>query len=192
MRKNNKNTWRAVVDQDGALVAMTDEHGKMQSIGYSDESPPHVALEIRAAELALGADNTLVEHDGYMAHLNDQDIPEGGEAGWLEREIALVGAHSDLIELIAAAPGRVPSDPNWQDKVRAECDAVDEQTRHDVAASVARHADWDQLGESLDTIDQSEPTPAPEAPLHDVHSDDEPTHVGTTVDDRFDATEVER
>jgi hypothetical protein len=156
-----------------------------------------VALEIRAAELALGAENTLAEHDGYIAHFDGGDPPDDGWAGWLEREIStnltdLERENEERIKETIAEIAHSPPPDGWKERVLEECDAVDEQTRHDVAASVARHADWDQLGESLDTIDQSEPTPAPEAPLHDVHSDDEPTHVGTTVDDRFDATEVER
>lgn len=34
--------------------------------------------------------------------------------------------------------------PDWQQKVLAECDRIDEQRRHAVAASVARHAEMNE------------------------------------------------
>ena len=83
-------------------------------------------------------------------------------------------ARPDMGALIAEL-AHAPPPPDWQERVNAECDKID-------APNFDLHA-----ASSLDTIDQSEPTPAPEAQLHDVHSDDETTHVGAApVDDRFD------
>lgn len=47
------------------------------------------------------------------------------------------------------------------------------------------HSDPHWQDRVLDAIDQTEPVVQPDEPLRDVHSDDEPTHVGA-VDDRFD------
>jgi hypothetical protein len=187
----NKDNWAAVYDENGRHIATRNGRGEMKSLGYSDESPPHVALEIRAAELALGADNTLAEHDGYMAHFDGKDPSDDGWAGWLEREIGtgltdLERENEERIkDRVKEELGKLPQDPpppEWQAKVHSECDKID-----------AAHFDL-QAESSLDTIDQSEPAPAPEAQLHDVHSDDETTHVGeapVVVDALFDQTESE-
>lgn len=83
-------------------------------------------------------------------------------------------ARPDMGALIAELAHAPPPD-GYKERVLEECDKVD-----------AENFDL-QVASSLDTIDQSEPTPAPEAQLHDVHSDDETTHVGAEpVDDRFD------
>lgn len=162
----DKDKWIPVYDGDGKHFATVNSRGEMKSLGYSDESPPHVALEIRAAELALDASSaTPAENDGYMAHVNGFDPEPDGWAGWLEREIGI--RDLEIISAIASTPEVEPS-PGWDERVVAAIDEADRDT--------------------LDGIDQSDPV-VPEAPLVeavDIHS--EPTHVAE-VDSRFDQTE---
>jgi hypothetical protein len=101
--------------------------------------------------------------------------------------------HEAAVDALLAEIPHDPPPPEWQAKVHAECDKIDAELYEWMDA--AQRADIDRLsrGESdLDAIDQSEPTPAPEAQLHDVHTDDETTHVGAVVVDAlFDQTESE-
>jgi len=172
--------WIGVYTADGKLLRIDCRHcTDNRSFGRAAKAD---RIELRAARLA--ADSTIhtdAEHFGYVSHA-DGVFPRVGLAGFLEREISMQGAPSKidedaLIAAIAHCPDREPA-PDWKERVLEACDAIDEQTRHDVAASVARHAE-------LDSVDQSEPDPAPEAALCDVNTDEEPTHVGA-VDDRFD------
>jgi hypothetical protein len=87
----------------------------------------------------------------------------------------------DLVAMVVSAPP-IPLPDGWQAKVHAECDKLDEQTRHDVAASVARHFEMDESHKH---------EPVVFAPAIG-NTDDEPTHVGAVVVDAlFDQTESE-
>lgn len=99
--------------------------------------------------------------------------------------------------------------PDWQAGVLAECDKIDEQTRHDVAASVVRHdaivyrhlpdgtpvrldnAVLTAAEGSTDVFDApaTDPHASFTARFQADHTDDEPTQVGAVVDDRFDGSE---
>lgn len=147
---------------------------KTRGLGPSNDEGDVVQTEIMAAEIyaGLGFGFDVECKHGYYDREDDSLVagPNDGSvdfmAGWLVHAI---------------------------DNCYAE-QSVTEQTRHDVAASVARHAALepdapdplppiDVETDSTDGIDQSEPAQADEATLRDV--DDEPTHAGA-VDDRFD------
>jgi len=65
---------------------------------------------------------------------------------------------------LTAVDGLASPPPEWQAKVHAECDKIDEQTRHDVAESVARHG---RIGEPFATEDYASHEP------HDPPADDD-------------------
>jgi hypothetical protein len=198
MTNKHTHSWIGIYTESGKLLRIDCRHcTDNRSFGRAAKAN---RIELRAARLA-GAETadgrdaaTRAEIQGYSAHLNGDDPRSAAEwAGWLEREILVQGAPSKidedaLIAALAHCPDREPP-ADFKERVIAAIDeaeqerCVDEQTRHDVAASVARHAE-------LDSVDQSEPVPAPEATLRDVNTDEEPTHVGD-VDARFDSTEVE-
>jgi len=254
----HQHDWIGVCTADGKLLRIDCRHcTSNRSFGRAAKAD---RVELRAARLAADSSlSTPAEETGYVKHADSGDPKSAAEwagwlereiamqaaaewAGWLEREIAMQDAPSKinedaLIAAIAHCPDREPA-PDWKERVLEECDAIDEQTRHDVSASVARHAGLtevpgererlsptprydiddpdsvnpisgltnrrideiadDYLRESmcdgddsvLDSVDQSEPVPAPEATLRDVDTDEEPTHVGD-VDARFDSTETE-
>jgi hypothetical protein len=177
--------WVPVYDGNGTHVATVNANGKYKSLGYSPEdSPPEVVVEIRAAELvSYDARQDPDDYSGYLAHLNGTDPPPAGLAGWLEREILVHDEPERLTDAIARiGEGSQPA-PDWQERVFEKCDEVDRER-----ASAPLGALKELTAATLDSVDQSDPTPAPEVPLHDVHSDEEVTHVGD-VDARFDRTE---
>jgi hypothetical protein len=199
-----KPKWTPLYNGDGNHVATMNGTGECKSLGHSPEdSPPEVVVEIRAAELALNEQTqTDAEELGYEAHLYGTSPPDDGWAGWLERAIL-------VHDLDRAAERRKLEDPNWQDRVHEACDEVDAANAkcdadNELLASAARGGPFWGVNKTapdprnlvglsdfvptLDSVDQSDPTPAPEVPLHDVHSDEEATHVGD-VDERFDRTE---
>jgi hypothetical protein len=197
--------WVPVYDGNGKHVATMNANGECKSLGYSPEdSPPEVVVEIRAAELVeFDVRQDPDDYSGYLAHLNGTDPPPSGLAGWLEREILLHDEPDRPTDAIARPGEDGQPAPEWQKRVFEKCDEVDreaasglelamfecERTGRGVpVANEACDLDGPAHAEPLDAIDQSDPTPAPEVPLHDVHSDEETTHVGA-VDDRFDRTE---
>jgi hypothetical protein len=111
----------------------------------SNDKPRAVRIEIRAAKLAAEWQRhpeTKAEMAGYRAHAEDVDPSERGLAGWLARQIVHHNHYhfaAKIEEHLASVDSLAPPPPEWQAKVLAECDRVDEQTRHDVAASVVRH-----------------------------------------------------
>lgn len=131
-------------------------------LGRSNDKGAAVRLEMRAARLALGdAWPTDADVAGYQAHFDGTDVKRGGWAGWLDRELsthdeqqdptpglgspdgfaaAIEAEHAKLATLLTQLPEHEPP-PEWQQRVLAECDRIDEQTRHDVAQSVARHSE---------------------------------------------------
>lgn len=223
MRKS-KTKWVPVFDSDGKHVATVSAAGEMKSLGHSDEAA--VRDEIRAVELQSKPHSTKGEYDGYLAHLHGTDVPCDGWAGWLEREInthdaqqeqeakerwqaeqaaatasfnALCDGHLADVEALIVNVAPAPPPPGWQAKVHAACDAIDEQTRHDVAASVVRHdamgdlipvdPDWREKVDAMFSVPQSDPHASFTAKFQTEHADDEPTQVATVVDERFDGSE---
>lgn len=218
MRKS-KTKWIPVYDGDGKHIATFNGRGEMKSLGHSDETA--VRDEIRAVELQRCPHATKGEYNGYLAHLNGADVPDDGWAGWLEREIsthddrqeqeakehwqaeqtaasadfnALCDGHLANVENLIAKVSPAPPPPDWQAKVHAACDAIDEQTRHDVAAIVARHAEFDPMTCPIVPGDFNGPHGADPhasftAKFQSTHADDEPTQVATVVDALFDGSE---
>lgn len=142
-----------------------------KSLGRSNDKPANVKVEIRAATLAMSwCRQTEEDYEGWRSHRLHGDVSRFGLAGWLEREIsthderqerlakerrqaehdaassdfnALCDGHLANVEAPIANVASAPPPLGWQAKVHAACDVVDEQTRHDVAQSVARHAEID-------------------------------------------------
>jgi len=131
----------------------------MFSIGPSNDTPPEVQVEIRAAELllrrkaiqkfGLRAFCAFEDRLGWDAHADGDVISTHEASGWLAREIY---THDDRETRDADGWPWDPSQPvagQYEEYVRAAAGRlltgveprITEQTRHDVAASVVRHAD---------------------------------------------------
>jgi hypothetical protein len=156
------------------------------SLGPAAPADP---VELRAAELANPNSKTKQSHPeftGYMAHFYGTDVPPGGWAGWLARQIRYHDEESmsDLTtELRDASAGHAPPSEDWNG-------ALDEiEGELDIPAPAAVATDVTVETDDLAGVDQSEPAEPEQAlmavtPDHDT--DDEPTHVGAVVDGRFD------
>lgn len=199
-----KTKWIRVYDGENQHVR-TDSIGtarrEHKSLGRSNDKTANVKVEIRAATLAMSwCKQNNSDYCGWEMHRYGRylDAKSRSWAGWLEREIsthdeqqsvesirqseatasfnALCEGHLENVEALLANVASAPPPPGWQAKVHAACDAIDEQTRHDVAASVARHSEMD-------------PHATFTALFKSTHADDEPTQVATVVDALFDGSE---
>lgn len=146
--------------------------GAQLSLGPSNDLPRKVRVEMRAAELDLwySADDLSVgdfsplERDGWSMHCTHGDlvgtlstvIADHVEAGWLACETAM---HDGRDMRDADAWSWDTSQPIADQKIEEKLSRLAEQTRHDVAASVVRHA---MLNGPED----------PSVPLHSPSTDD--------------------
>lgn len=211
MRKS-KTKWIRVFDSEDQHVR-TDSIGtdrrERKSLGPSNDKSAAVKIEMRAAELELAcAGASEAETRGYRAHMMVDDVPDGGEAGWLEREISCAGDSAEGLDYPHAWVWDVtrPVAVQYpyaiaQSEATTQFNALCDGHLADVEALIVNvapappppgwqakvHAACDAIDEQtshadLDGIDQSEPTPPTDAPL--VDTDDEATHVGS-IDERF-------
>jgi len=167
-KQEHKHKWVGVYRDNNELLRIechVPGCSEYRSLGVAARANP---IEVRAAELAYGTYlSSRPEQRGYAANEADTVPRSKAEwAGWLKREILTAGR--DM-------PVPAPS-PDWQAGVLAQCDVIDEQRRHDVAASVARHADMDPMT-----------CPVVPGDFNGPHGD----LPVVTVDEQFDRTDVE-
>lgn len=185
----NKEQRRAVVE---CLMDASDNRSPpLFELQIDGEYPKRVVSEAIRLKDRVGDGSSVEEDEDDYEEFSLAYTTDALEAAYrlIERDSKLRAewfAKPDIGALVAEI-AHAPPPPDWQAKVNAECDKLDEHTRHDVAASVARHSVL-CVGSGTD----DDPLTTFTTQFKAAHADDEPTQVATVVDERFDGSEVEK